>query len=54
MIPSGAAGGAYSFTDYFLRPDKTYYYKIECVGASGSTFIGPLAVTTKKLFGSAK
>ncbi|MBN2107721.1 MAG: fibronectin type III domain-containing protein, partial [Deltaproteobacteria bacterium] len=52
MIPAGASGGAYSFTDYFLRPGKTYFYKIECVGASGSTFIGPLAATTKKLFGA--
>lgn len=55
LIPakgSLSAGNSYSFPDNFLRCNRTYFYKIESVSASGkSTFVGPLGVTTKKLLG---
>lgn len=54
LIAAGGSGGAYSFTNYFLWPNRTYYYKVECVGAAGSTFVGPLAVKTNRLLGLPK
>jgi len=48
-----AAGvSSYSYTDSFLLPNRTYFYKIESVSSSGkSTFVGPTGVTTRKLLG---
>ncbi len=47
-----AGSSPYAYTDNFLLPKRTYFYKIECVSSSGkSTFVGPLGVTTRKLLG---
>jgi hypothetical protein len=48
---SATSGGTYAFTDTDVRPNKTYYYTVECVSAAGATVTaGPLEVTTKRLF----
>ncbi len=45
-------GSQYTYTDRGLWFNRTYYYKVEALDSSGaSSFIGPLAVTTQKLFG---
>lgn len=50
LISATGAGSSYTFTDRPLRWNTPYYYKIECVSGTGkSQFVGPHAVTTKKL-----
>jgi hypothetical protein len=40
----------YGYTDNFLRPNKTYFYKLEAVSFSGnSIFYGPLPIITKPI-----
>lgn len=51
-VTAGAANGSYSYTDSLLRPNKTYFYKIEAVSNSGKKqVVGPIPVTTKKFLG---
>jgi len=46
---SASGGASYVFTDQDVRPNKTYYYKIEALSTGWESW-GPLRVTTRRLF----
>jgi hypothetical protein len=58
LIPaqgSSIQGASYEFIDKDVKNRKTYYYKLEDIDLSGtSTFHGPIAATTRLIYGIRK